>query len=225
MKTVIAISAGALVALGFLVLSPRPAQSDDIAPQERWMKVSGKGKVLPVEGGPWTCVQDLKTGLMWENLTDNEGARYEDSTYSWYDAGTKQGTPDNGSCMKADRSIHACDTADLVEIANRDKWCGVTGWRVPADTELKSLLFDTGFEGNARIAYGYFPNTGRHAFWTSSVRTNAQGELEVAGVHFGSGETSWLPPRRALRVRLVTSAALSPLASPPVEAASAIPSR
>jgi hypothetical protein len=205
MKTVIAISSAAVLALGFMVLASNPAQGDDIEPPERWVKVSGKGRLLPVEGGPWTCVRDRRTGLTWENKTDNEGPRYEDATYSWFDAETNRGTPDNGSCMKADRSIHACDTADLVEIANRDRWCGIEGWRLPSDTELQSLLFDTGFEGSPRIAYGYFPNTGRHAFWTSTSRVSPAGEVEVADVHFGTGETRWLLARHAARVRLVTS--------------------
>lgn len=205
MKTVITVTASAVFALGFMAFAPKPAQSDDIAPPDRWVKVGGKGQSLPAEAGPWTCVQDRSTRLLWENKTDNEGARYEDSTYSWFDARTTLGVPDRGSCMKADRSVFACDSADLVEMANRDRWCGVDGWRLPSDVELQSLLFDTGFEGSPRIAYGYFPNTGRHAYWTSSVRTGPSGELEVAELHFGTGETNWLPARRAARVRLVTS--------------------
>jgi hypothetical protein len=222
MKTVIAVSIAAVLALGFMVLNPKPAQSDDITPQERWVKVSGKGKPLPVEAGPWTCVQDKRTGLLWENLTDNEGWRYEDSTYSWFDATAGQGTPDRGSCMTVDRSVHACDTADLVEAANRDRWCGVDGWRLPSDRELQSLLFDTGFEGSPRIAYGYFPNTGRHAFWSATTRAGEGGELEAVEVHFGTGETRWLLARHAARVRLVTS---SQVASVPLASASVVPPR
>lgn len=183
----------------FLLLTPQAW-----AGEERWQKVAQSGQTLAVLDGPWSCVRDLQTGLLWENKSDNEGRRFNAATYSWHDPERRVGRAAQGSCVRPDATVYGCDTHEYVQLARQERWCGVADWRLPTASELSSLLHDTGFVGAPLIATGYFPHTGRYPYWTSDLRLDAHGRYEAQLVNFGTGEKVWLPLDRVARLRLVS---------------------
>ena len=173
------------------------------AQQDPFQKLNAKGEPMPVTAGPWLCVQDKRTGLVWENKSDNPGWRLNTSTYSWMDAKTGQGAALGGVCEIKHDELVPCDTATLIQVAKKQAWCGREDWRLPSAAELRGLIFDTRFSGEPMIATGYFQHTGRSAYWTADIRFNEQGETEALGIRFSNATEVWLPLTRTLRTRLV----------------------
>lgn len=173
------------------------------AVQPRWEKLGRSGNHLPDSDGPWHCVLDRTSRLVWENKSDLEGPRYASSTYTWFDRMSGVGTASGGSCLSTDRTNIQCDTDWLIQIANEQRWCGKSDWRLPTKVELLQLVHPTGFEGDPQIAYGYFQHTARAAYWTSDV-VRRDGQLLAELVHFQNGEVLSLPFHTAARVRLVS---------------------
>ncbi|XZG69960.1 DUF1566 domain-containing protein [Chitinibacteraceae bacterium HSL-7] len=173
-----------------------------LAQASPFTKLDGQGRPMPVTAGPWVCVHDARTGLVWENKTDNEGPRFVAATPSWFDG--KRGTPRSGSCAAPTMSYSSCDLAMQVEVARSARWCGRANWRVPTGQELATLLFDTGFAGDARIQPAYFPHTGRYPYWSADLRTGNDGQPEARVLHFGDGHDQWLETSQGARVRLVS---------------------
>lgn len=175
-----------------------------LAEPVRWQKIDKTGRELPAHEGPWACVLDRQTGLLWENKSDNEGLHYTAATYSRHDPQRKLGPAAAGSCVATDSKVHGCDSHAFVQRVRQERWCGRDDWRLPSGDELAGLLFDTGFVGDPRIVHGYFPHTGRFPYLSADLRQNARGEHDVLLVHFGSAERIWLPISRVARVRLVS---------------------
>ncbi|MBL8509771.1 MAG: DUF1566 domain-containing protein [Chitinimonas sp.] len=173
------------------------------ADESRYQKLTAQGAALPPHLGPWACIVDRQTGLIWENKTDNEGTHLDAATYSWFDAASGTGKAKSGSCINTRLQVIPCDSSDLIAQARREGWCQRSDWRLPSTAELQGLLFDTGFIGNPRIATGFFPHTGRFPYWSADLRKNARSGYEARLVHFGSGQSLWLPTSAAARIRLV----------------------
>ncbi|MCH8543349.1 MAG: DUF1566 domain-containing protein [Alcanivorax sp.] len=173
------------------------------APEEsaaRWEKYGAQGNALPVQDGPWACVHDHDTGLLWEAKSDNEGMYYAGSTYYW-----KMEAPVyDGGCMLKPGQSSACDIDMLIEHMRSTRRCGRDDWRLPRMAELETLLYDTGFPGNARTVTGFFPHGGRAAFWTADTGTDQRGRNAAMVLDFGSSEKQWLPLDQVARVRLVS---------------------
>jgi hypothetical protein len=170
----------------------------------RWQKIDAAGRELPAQEGPWACVLDRESGLLWENKSDNEGVHFNAATYNRHEPARKLGSAAAGSCVAADMSVYGCDSHAFVQQARKERWCGRDDWRLPTGDELAGLLHDTGFVGDPRIVHGYFPHTGRYPYLSADLRQDAQGNHEILLVHFGSGEKIWLPISRVARLRLVS---------------------
>lgn len=153
--------------------------------------------------GPWSCVCDSHTGLLWEMKTDDEGIHDGYWTYSWYEEDF--GTPDNGDCyFEKER----CDTRDLIRHTNREKLCGAHNWRLPASIELQTLLYLQAKEGAPLIDTDYFPKTRRGDYWTQDAEKPLQGVYRhlkhgAVAINFIAGEQVTIPYRNAAFVRLV----------------------
>ena len=91
------------------------------------------------DNGDYT-VTDNVTGLMWEQKTDDGGARDKDNTYTWKDA------------------LAYCENLILGEY---------TDWRMPTPKELERLVDLT--KSSPAIDTDYFPNTNSGKYWTGTT--------------------------------------------------------
>ena len=145
-------------------------------------KLDSKGKALPASAEAWDCVRDKVTGLVWEKkpngdgIIGNQGLHDADDTYTWYSTDNKNnggnpGYPNGGNtCFgyQASQSGTWCNTEAFVQRVNAAGWCGFTDWRLPDRFELRALVdLSIPYPGPA-IDAGYFPDTRRTRYWTSS---------------------------------------------------------
>ena len=94
-------------------VSPKPTVGN-----LRKVQVNGTG--MDDWQGPWACVYDAKTKLLWEVKTDSETIHDGYWSYSWFNG--NEGGPNLGDCyFEKDR----CDTLDLIRRTNQEKLCGV----------------------------------------------------------------------------------------------------
>lgn len=171
------------------------------ADSARYAKLDAAGRALALAAGPWACVLDRDTGLVWENKTDNETLHYAAASYSWFDDDTQVGAQDLGTCH-LDREHLACDSADLVRAVRAKALCGRGDWRLPTLAELQGLQ-RAAAPGEPQIAGYLLPFTQRSPYWSADTRRTEVGDLEVGVYSFMDGQTRWLRPSQAVRLRLV----------------------
>jgi hypothetical protein len=192
-----------LSALGYNALNPLMSRT----PSEfHLVKTDRQGQALPIWSGPWQCVFDQKTNLMWETKQDDESIHDGYWTYSWYQQGL--GVANKGDCYFEDKR---CDVADLIRRANRAKTCGIATWRLPTTQELHSLVTNQTRPGEPTINKDFFPHTKKGDYWSAEAGQTLQGIFSHLGegalaVNFGAGNTVTLPYRNAAFVRLVSIA-------------------
>lgn len=175
---------------------PHPAPQQDLA---RYQKLRADGHAIPLQSGPWQCVLDRQTGLVWEVKQANEGAQFGSSSYSWYDG--VQGSAKGGSCgldlpgMES-MTYQACDTSDLLAHLNRQKLCGFHDWRLPKAHELRTLLIKHGYPGETQVPFPLLPHITWGPYWTADWR-NVEDDLpQVLGIHLGTGQEGWISSKR-----------------------------
>lgn len=115
-----------------------------------YLKLAETGEVLPGNAATWSCVLDQVTGLMWENKTEDWGARDHRWRYTSYGDGRPG------------------DTSSYVTAVNATGMCGFTDWRLPSRDELHGLA-DYGRAANQpAIEATYFPHTAYENTWTGT---------------------------------------------------------
>ncbi|TWI71739.1 uncharacterized protein DUF1566 [Desulfobotulus alkaliphilus] len=187
----------------------------------RYTKLDDNGNPLPDSATSWSCVQDNEKGIIWEEKSKDEGLRYFNNTYSWFNPvaesnGGFEGYQNKGNCTGS-----ACDTHAYAEAINSKGLCGAHDWRIPTIEELNTLVYcgpgdrDTWHPGQwsgkcmgdyqkPTINSDYFPNTPEWSwFWSSSPSANYSNL--VWGVHFGNGYIDYNGKNRSEHVRLLRS--------------------
>ncbi|MDX1451642.1 MAG: DUF1566 domain-containing protein [Oleiphilaceae bacterium] len=171
-----------------------------------YIKLNQHGEAMADWAGPWACVLDRETGLLWEVKNDGEDIHDAYWTYSWFNG--EVGQANGGDCyFEKDR----CDTLDLIRRTNQQALCGVSRWRLPTRGELQSLIEAHARPGQAKIAAAYFPHTKKGDYWTSEGEQALGGHYQrlkegAFAVSFLDGRASVLPYRNAAFVRLVAEA-------------------
>lgn len=171
----------------------------------KWIKIDSDGASVQPWAGPWSCVLDTSTGLLWEIKTDDEGVHDADGTYSWSQDGV--GESNQGDCyFDADR----CDTADLVQQSNMEQLCGQANWRLPTVQELSSLIQEPTSPGEPAIDSYFFPLTKHGDYWTSASNQTLTGVYRhlnkgAVAINFSEGKEIIIPYRNAAFVMLVSS--------------------
>ena len=169
----------------------------------RYVKINQQGQAVADWAGPWACVFDTKTGLLWEVKSDREDIHDAYWSYSWFDG--VSGHKNSGDCyFEPER----CDTLDLIIKVNKQGLCGQTEWRLPASHELLSLVSKDVRPGQATIAHAYFPHTKKGAYWSADAEQALSGHYKrlkqgAISVNFRDGRAVVLPYRNAAFVRLV----------------------
>ena len=192
-----------LLAILVLIAALNPVTTEPPA-ESRWTKVDANGQPMSAWSGPWACVCDAKTGLLWEVKNDGEGIHDGYWSYSWFDG--QIGEANQGDCyFEKER----CDTLDLIRRANMEKTCGATDWRLPTTEELQSLVYKQAKPGEPVIDKGYFPHAKRGDYWTQDAHQPLEGVYKYLkegskAISFIDGKVVNLPYRNAAFVRLVT---------------------
>lgn len=162
------------------------------------------------EGTQWSCVQDNRTGLIWEvKVDDSSQLQHKDHTYSWYNPdessnGGEVGTQNGGVCVGSD-----CDTHAYVEAVNNEQFCGLSNWALPTRQQLLNLMHNGENTALAMIDTEYFPLARDRGYWSSSVNARAattQPGFSAWFVNFQNGSVqSNLPSSSRFLVRLVST--------------------
>ncbi|WP_065204630.1 Lcl C-terminal domain-containing protein [Shewanella woodyi] len=183
------------------LLRTEPASSMD---NERLIKLSAQGETLPPWQGPWACIHDTLTGLLWENKTNNESIHDGYWSYSWFNEG--KGQANSGDCyFEAQR----CDTQDLIRRTNEEKLCGTTGWRLPTKAELSSLLEQQDRPQAPQLRTDFFQQIKAGDYWSAQGAMPLEGHYQHLGqgasaINFYQGRFHNLPYRNAAFAILVT---------------------
>lgn len=176
----------------------------EVLNESRWVKLDNAGLPLKPWAGPWNCVKDTETGLIWEVKNDSENIHDGYWTYSWFNG--RFGQQNMGDCyFESER----CDTQDLVVRMNQESYCGYSSWRLPTEQELMTLVTEPTKVGAPSIRNDYFPKTKSGDYWTSEGQKELTQSFKHLGfgataINFKSGESVTLPYRNAAFLRLVT---------------------
>ena len=168
---------------------------------------AGVGLVLGPNPGDWACTRDNNTGLTWEvkvNVTAH--LRHMNWTYTWYNSdattnGGLAGTADTGAGVGSDNCSDSarCDTEKFTADVNAAQLCGNTGWRLPTQRELLTLVH-AGAQ-NPSIDPTHFPNTIASGFWSGSSYVLTPTNAWFVG--FNSGDSVTYNKTNNISVRLV----------------------
>lgn len=169
------------------------------------VKIDKNGEPIEAWAGPWSCICDTDTGLLWEVKTDDEGIHDGRWTYSWYQY--EEGIENNGDCYFEEER---CDTEDLIRNTNQQKLCATQNWRLPDITELRSIILQESKSGRPLIATEYFPKTQKGDYWTRNFDRPLYGIYQYLGtgagaINFMNAKTVTIPYRNAAFVRLVSN--------------------
>jgi hypothetical protein len=104
-------------------------------------------------------VTDKKTGLMWQKEDDG-------NTYNWYVAAGVHDTNYNPTTKSV------CGKLTLA---------GYSDWRLPSNTELRSIVDSSIPEPGPTIDEAYFPRTKSSVYWSSTQDSAAYGTVFRSG--------------------------------------------
>jgi hypothetical protein len=168
------------------------------------VKLNAQGQPLAPWQGPWACIHDTTTGLLWENKTDNESIHDGYWSYSWFNEDT--GHPNGGDCYF---ETERCDTQDLITRTNQESLCGVTGWRLPSKTELSRLLKPQDRPEAPQLRTDFFQQIKAGDYWSAQGSVPLKGHYQhlvqgASAIDFYQGRFHNLPYRNAAFAILVT---------------------
>lgn len=155
------------------------------------------GAELPSTALDFGCVEDMVTGLTWENKA-LKGLHASDDLFTWYnpDAATNGGDAgerfDATQCPKTNNpdlrggSIIVGDTKSFIEQVNNERLCGRSDWRLPTVEELRSITDYDAELDTSMVDINFFPHLHRTTHrWTS--QTDVANPKAAWGYHISEG--------------------------------------
>ena len=134
------------------------------------------------------CVQDNKTGLVWEGKAADSGFRGLRERYTNQNSGQSN------------------DTSGYVNAVNAIQLCGRSDWRLPTASELQLIVNYGATGGVASIENTWFPNTPLAPHWTTSALQGRNPPISMF-VDFRTGDVGGLLRNALAAVRLVSGSA------------------
>lgn len=168
-----------------------------------YTKLDSAGNALAPAASDWVCTRDNATGLVWEVKTVG-GMRDRDHLYAWSNpdmasnGGDAGGTTETSYCQDS-LAGQACTTTNYVAALNAANLCGGSGWRLPTQRELLTLIHAGALKPAVDI--NFFPDTRSEVYWAAN--TYARIPPFAWGVHFSNGAANADYKTRPYRVRLV----------------------
>ncbi len=209
-------SIGALCCLAALNACA-PSPPTPVLAEQRFQKLTADGQAIGLQEGPWRCVRDQQTGLVWEVKQANEGEQFNLSSYSWWNNG--KGSAKGGSCGVDKPGMPfmayvACDTQDLLDFLNQTKLCGFKDWRLPSSAELRSILFAHRYPGETHLPFSVLPRITYGPYWTADSRDQPSGMPQALAIHVGTAQEGWLSSQRVAYALAVRGQPLAASAKP-----------
>jgi len=117
-----------------------PVRADEAVGANTFVKLDASGNELATDAASWAMIKDTKTGLIWEMKTTDGSVHDAGNQYTWKEA----------------KEVFAAEL-------NNAKFGGFTDWRMPNDTEIKSIMRQNQEEPFVDAAY--FPNIRPANYW------------------------------------------------------------
>lgn len=177
-------------------------------------------QVLPKESSDWSCVRDNASNLTWQVPQVNGDFAF-DTTYYWADRQNNNRDFSPATChLDGD-----CNTNNLVRVANEQRLCSHTDWRLPTRNEWKTILDDQMFDAEKRQSpidpffFPYMDANFDEAYWTATFTQYpaghdiqpVEGDWQGSNATVGSAYVMWMandfadermPPRSTNEPRL-----------------------
>jgi hypothetical protein len=192
------------VAIGFSLMGCVPSAPSMQFAEQRFAKIANDGSEVPPLDGPWSCVKDRQSGLIWEVKSPNENLQFSLNSFNFdLEARLK-----NGSCARDDGAqdwveYDRCSVGDLIQQLNKVKLCGRVSWRVPTVNELKTIMVEESDPGQRRILPTLFPRVVYGPYWTSTKAIQL-GENRFLTIHSTTEREVYVDPTRVAFVMLVS---------------------
>lgn len=166
-------------------------------PETRYVRLDSSGKVCThCASSTAACIEDRKTGLVWELKTTDNKLRDMRHTYAW------QHTRRAASVARCAQP--ECNASDYVAAVNASRLCGATDWRLPSREELRSIVDYTRAYPGPTIDTDWFSATAANFHWSSNE--DASDLRSAWGIGFAFGFDYAYPKESAAHARLVRHA-------------------
>ena len=154
----------------------QPEESDGHAGFS-YLKLSDTGTELSADAENWSCVKDLKTGLIWEVKSDTDGLRHKDTLLVYkptnisnvFDAEVAEASceDEKGICTVAQYEAY------INSLNEGSGLCGIKNWQLPSFNELYTLVNFGSTNKNTDdeligIDTNFFPYTHAGDVWSST---------------------------------------------------------
>ena len=168
--------------------------------RDRYVLLKDDG--TPASGrGPYSCLRDMQSSLVWELKSDQEGLHDWRNTYSWFNPTQAhheldyRGTANAGSCMGSQ-----CDTWDIAMAANNEKFCGFDDWRLPSKDEMFSISDLRRAKSPPTIAVEYFLHAQAKEYWTANDYSFQPDSAWVWNFQYGHDRVDWKKSPKLVRL-------------------------
>lgn len=140
-----------------------------------FVKRDNQGQVLDASAQDWSCVEDKKTGLIWEKKIDDAGSpRHFDRLFAYQKTGSFEPFIEDINILGCKESDGICTTEEYVNYLNAQSICGISNWRLPTPSEVYNLIdFGEVNKDSDGLVYGlttdFFPLQSKASYFETGV--------------------------------------------------------
>lgn len=141
----------------------------------KFVKLDNNGQALAANAQEWSCVQDERTGLIWEKKLDNaDSPRYFDRLFAYQKSGSFEPFIEDLKVLGCEDGKGICTTEQYVAHLNSEQVCGISNWRLPTPGEVYNLIdFGETATDSDGLVYGfdtqYFPLQSKASYFETGV--------------------------------------------------------